>query len=114
MFKGAIVDGTHKLGFNRGILYCMSCGYYAINKVGKLAESCLLKPANATEACMLKRMNKGSTPTRRIAFPHMLCSANGEIKAYISSEAKKSAMPWAISKHLPNELSGNTGSVAQS
>ncbi len=80
----------------------------------KLAESWLLKPANATQACMLKRMNNGSTPTKRIAFPHMLCSASGEIKAYISTEAKKPAMPWAISKHLLNALPGNTGSVAQS
>jgi len=39
-------------------------------------------------------MNTGLTPIKQIDFPNPLCSKDGQIKAYLSSEATKATEPW--------------------
>ena len=67
-----------------------------MNKVGKLGSSCCMKPANATQAHMLKRMNQGLTPSKNGALPNPLCFGVGEIKAHITAQPKIATKPWAI------------------
>lgn len=113
IFKQTVVEGSHKLWYNKGIVYHMNCGYYAINKAVKLGSSCCIKPVIATHGQMLKRMNEGLIQTKSIRFPNPLRTRDGEIKAYVIAAPKRAAKPWAVAMHLqPESQPTSTGTVA--
>ena len=67
-FRGVDVHPTHRLRWNRGIIYCAKCGSYGIKRIAKLADPCLLKPA-PTSVAVLKRLRSGLPPTPYAKFP---------------------------------------------
>lgn len=84
-----------------------------MNRVAKLGSPCCMKHANAAQACMLKRMKEGLTPTNQVNSPSPLCSKDVEIKAYLTSVPQKATEPWTILKHLqPVGETASTGSLA--
>lgn len=91
MFKRGHRWWPSELRYSQRILYDMCWG--CTNQVGKLDRSGYMKPADATQAHILKIMNKGLTPNQNTPFPNALFSWNGEISAHVTTKAWETVNP---------------------
>ena len=82
--RGVEVHPSHRLRWNRGILYCVKCGSYGVKRVAKLADPCLMKPA--TSEAVLKRLRSGKTPTPSTKFPVAENAIPATLAPYVPEE----------------------------
>ena len=80
--------------WTRGIMYCLQCGYYAINKVEKLTETCIGKPINPVQKTILSRLIRGLHPTTGKALPLVEGSAPTGLQHLMATQ------PLLASPHL--------------
>ena len=94
VYQGSVVHLSHHLAWQRGILYCLRCGYLCHKKVDKLALPCVLKPPTTKQAGVLKRLKAGMSPTPGKDFPSPVGNAAPvELQAYLDYEAMTAPDP---------------------
>ena len=69
MYLGGELDITHKMIWNRGLVYCRQCGCYAAERVGGLNKPCKMKPQSKKANEGLKRMKNGMHPKPGAELP---------------------------------------------
>ena len=68
-FLGSKIHETHKIGWHRGLIYCIKCGRYAGERVAQLKALCPLKPNSEKAADGLNRIKQGLHPSPSGKFP---------------------------------------------
>jgi len=68
-----LVHYTHNLRQTRGVLWCKSCGFFAVHRCGLLAEKCkcigLIRMPTPAGQAFLQRISRGLPPPGYVVWP---------------------------------------------
>ena len=68
--NGREVHPSHCLAWKRGVLFCSSCGCYAVKRIVRLRDRCRMKVPNETVRRHLRGIYLGKSPTSSGKWPH--------------------------------------------